>query len=164
MTTAVITRDLIIAQTRALKLPGVARVFESTARQARDAHWPHEDYLHDVLSAEQAFYWNVVSHSLLIRLYNQLPIVQFDHGHLIRTAPAIYDRIVRWYYQGWAPPLRNHREPLTPATVENWTAGYRPHAARLVERYRRAPSPEQMIADLMSRAPTPGIAAELVGR
>ncbi|HET9351825.1 MAG TPA: IS21-like element helper ATPase IstB [Burkholderiales bacterium] len=54
MTTAVVTRDLILAQTRALKLPGVARVFESTARQARDAHWPHEDYLHEVLSAEQA--------------------------------------------------------------------------------------------------------------
>jgi len=54
MTTAVVTRDLIVTQTRALKLPGVARVFESLARQARDAHWPHEDYLHEVLSAEQA--------------------------------------------------------------------------------------------------------------
>ncbi len=43
MTTAVITRDLVVAQTRALKLPGVARTFESLARQARDAHWPHED-------------------------------------------------------------------------------------------------------------------------
>ena len=29
MTTAVITRDLIVAQTRALKLPGVARVFDT---------------------------------------------------------------------------------------------------------------------------------------
>jgi IstB-like ATP binding protein len=28
-------------------------VFEDVARQARDAHWPHEDYLHEVLSAEQ---------------------------------------------------------------------------------------------------------------
>jgi DNA replication protein DnaC len=52
MTARVVTRDLIVAQTRALKLPGVARVFEGAARQARDAHWPHEDYLHEVLSAE----------------------------------------------------------------------------------------------------------------
>ena len=29
----------------------------------------------------------------------------------------------------------------------------------LVERYRRAPSPDQMIADLMGRAPTPGLQA-----
>lgn len=54
MSTSTLARDLIIAQTRALKMPGVARVFESLARQARDAHWPHEDYLHEVLSAEQS--------------------------------------------------------------------------------------------------------------
>jgi len=51
---AALTRDLVIAQTRALKLPGIARTFDGLARQARDAHWPHEDYLHEVLSAEQA--------------------------------------------------------------------------------------------------------------
>ena len=51
-TTAGLTRDLVVTHTRALKLPGVARTFEALARQARDAHWPHEDYLHDVLSAE----------------------------------------------------------------------------------------------------------------
>src|SRR5690606_35854206 len=52
MSTAAVTRDLIVTHTRALKLPGVARVFERVARQARDAHWPHEDYLQEVLSAE----------------------------------------------------------------------------------------------------------------
>jgi hypothetical protein len=31
MTATVVTRDLIVAHTRALKLPGVARVFESLA-------------------------------------------------------------------------------------------------------------------------------------
>ena len=51
---ATLTRDLISTQARALKLPGLARTFEGLARQARDAHWPHEDYLHEVLNAEQA--------------------------------------------------------------------------------------------------------------
>lgn len=54
MSAAVITHDLIVTHTRALKLPGVARVFEPLARQARDAHWTYEDYLHEVLTAEQA--------------------------------------------------------------------------------------------------------------
>ena len=53
MSVATVTRELIVAQARALKLPGVGRSFEALARQARDAHWPHEDYLHEVLSAEQ---------------------------------------------------------------------------------------------------------------
>ena len=51
---ATLTRDLIATHTRALKLPGIARTFEGLARQARDAHWPHEDCLQEVLSAELA--------------------------------------------------------------------------------------------------------------
>ena len=51
---APLTHDLILTQARALKLPGLARTFAALARQARDAHWPHEDYLHEVLSAEHA--------------------------------------------------------------------------------------------------------------
>jgi hypothetical protein len=50
MSAATLTRDLVLTHTRALKLPGVARVFERLARQARDAHWPHEDYLQEVLT------------------------------------------------------------------------------------------------------------------
>lgn len=52
MSTVTLTRDLVVTHTRALKLPGGARTFEGLARQARDAHWPHEDYLQEVLSAE----------------------------------------------------------------------------------------------------------------
>ena len=54
MSAPTMVRDLVVAHTRTLKLPGVARTFESLARQARDSHWPHEDYLHEVLSAEEA--------------------------------------------------------------------------------------------------------------
>jgi DNA replication protein DnaC len=54
MSTVTLTRDLVVTHTRALKLPGMARTFEALARQARDAHWPHEDYLQEVLSAELA--------------------------------------------------------------------------------------------------------------
>jgi len=45
--------ELIRAQARALKMPGLARVFEPLARQAREERWSVEDYLHEVLSAEQ---------------------------------------------------------------------------------------------------------------
>ena len=54
MSAPTVVRDLVVAHTRMLKLPGVARTFESLARQARDSHWPHEDYLHEVLGAEEA--------------------------------------------------------------------------------------------------------------
>ena len=54
MSAPTLIRDLVVAHTPVLKLPGVARTFEGLARQARDSHWPHEDYLHEVLSAEEA--------------------------------------------------------------------------------------------------------------
>jgi DNA replication protein DnaC len=53
MSRGAITKDLIVAIARALKLPGLARAFESFARQAREEHWSYEEYLHEVLSAEQ---------------------------------------------------------------------------------------------------------------
>ena len=53
MSRAVVTRDLITAQVRALKMPGAGRVFEALARQAREEHWSYEEYLHEVCAAEQ---------------------------------------------------------------------------------------------------------------
>ena len=48
-----IASGLIVTEARSLKMPGLARVYESLARQAREEHWDYEDYLHEVLSAEQ---------------------------------------------------------------------------------------------------------------
>ena len=53
MSREAIARDLIVAQARVLKMPGLGRVFEAMARQAREERWSHEDYLREVLSAEQ---------------------------------------------------------------------------------------------------------------
>ena len=54
MSAAALTRDLVVAHTPRSSCPAWRAGFESLARQARDAHWPHEDYLHEVLSAELA--------------------------------------------------------------------------------------------------------------
>jgi DNA replication protein DnaC len=53
MSRAVVAKEMVLAQTRALKMPGAARVYEALARQAREEHWSYEEYLHEVLSAEQ---------------------------------------------------------------------------------------------------------------
>ncbi len=54
MSRAGVTRDLIAAQMRTLKMPGAGRVYEALARQAREEHWAYEEYLHEVLAAEQS--------------------------------------------------------------------------------------------------------------
>jgi len=52
MSRAAVVADLIRAQARQLKMPGLARAFEALARQAREEKWAHEDYLHETLSVE----------------------------------------------------------------------------------------------------------------
>jgi DNA replication protein DnaC len=50
---AALAKDLVVVLARALKMPGLARVFDALARQAREENWGFEEYLHEVLTAEQ---------------------------------------------------------------------------------------------------------------
>jgi DNA replication protein DnaC len=50
---AVVVKDLIVGLARGLKMPGLARVFEALGRQGREDQWTFEEYLHEVLAAEQ---------------------------------------------------------------------------------------------------------------
>lgn len=45
--------DLLKAVARSLKMPGLIRSLERVGRQAREEKWSYEDYLHEVLQAEQ---------------------------------------------------------------------------------------------------------------
>jgi DNA replication protein DnaC len=51
---APVVADLVRGQARVLKMPGLGRAFEPLGRQAREEKWSFEDYLHEVLSAEEA--------------------------------------------------------------------------------------------------------------
>src|SRR5262249_55436140 len=65
-----------------------------------------------LLGAEYVFYWNALSHSMFMRLFNEQPTFLFDRGHLVRNVTPLYEQIVRWYYQGWEPVYLDSRQPL----------------------------------------------------
>lgn len=46
------TNELIHAQAKQLKMPGLSRGFEALARQAREEKWTGEEFLHEALAAE----------------------------------------------------------------------------------------------------------------
>lgn len=48
-----VTLELIRAQARRLRLPGLSKSFEGLARQAREASWQYEEYLRETLGAEE---------------------------------------------------------------------------------------------------------------
>jgi DNA replication protein DnaC len=48
----IIVADIIKGQARNLKMPGLLRAYEGLGRQAREEHWTHEEFLHEVLAVE----------------------------------------------------------------------------------------------------------------
>jgi hypothetical protein len=110
-------------------------------------------FLSLLLSAEYTFYWNVVSHSILMQLWNGRPVLLFNRGHLARAVRPIYERVIAWYYQGWEPPYLDHDAELSLATLEQAVAGHAERRGQIMERFRRAPSPAGVLGSLLERAP-----------
>lgn len=52
MSRDVVVAELIRGQARHLKMPGLARSFETLSRKANEDRWSHEDYLHETLAVE----------------------------------------------------------------------------------------------------------------
>lgn len=52
MSRGIIVADIIKGQARNLKMPGLLRAYEGLGRQAREEHWTHEEFLHEVLAVE----------------------------------------------------------------------------------------------------------------
>jgi tetratricopeptide (TPR) repeat protein len=105
-----------------------------------------------LLSAEYAFYWNSVSHSMLLRLYNKAPVFQFDKGHLVRNVKHLYERVVGCYYQGWDPIYLNQEEELEPVKLAVLAGQYRSAAQDVVKRLKRSPTPAGMIRKIQHMA------------
>ena len=102
-----------------------------------------------VLSAEYVFYWNMLSHSMFLRLFNGLPVFLFDRGHLVRNVTPLHERIVDWYYQGWDPIYLDQEQALRPEHLKVSASRYREAAIDVNTRMRRSPAPELMIEQLL---------------
>jgi hypothetical protein len=98
-----------------------------------------------LLGAEYVFYWNVVSHTMLLRLFNEQPIFMLDRGHLVRNVKPLYGRVVDWYYQGLEPIYLDQELTLDPELLASLASGYRERASQISAGMRRSPSPERMI-------------------
>lgn len=102
-----------------------------------------------LLTAEYGFYWNLVSHSILMQLWNGKPVILFDRGHLARAMPAIYERTIAWYYQGWNPPYLNQNDQLSLAVLEQAITPHSRRRTEIMARFRRAPSPAVVLKSLL---------------
>lgn len=97
-----------------------------------------------LLASEYSFYWNIVSHSILIQLMNDRTVVLFDKGHLLRSAPALEPRIRNWYYQGDVQPYLDQNAPLSLDSLRGI-----PKNEGRARRFKRALPPQDLIERLI---------------
>ncbi len=65
-------------------------------------------------SAQYVFFWNMISNSILPRLFHRRPVVFYDHGHLVHTVPALFRLVCATYFAGHATPMADAAMTLTP--------------------------------------------------
>jgi len=101
-----------------------------------------------LLGAEFAFYWNAVSHSILLRLLNAKPVFLFNQGHLARGVKSIYPRIIDCYYQGREPIYLDPMAPLLLPELSTLSTRYCQQARQISEDLQKSPTPAEVIDTL----------------
>lgn len=116
----------------------------------------HDEFTSLLVEAEYAFYWNLFSNSLVVRLGNGLPTFFFDRGHLATVflkmghAGSMYSIAVRNYFLGWRPICLDQRQELAEPVLALLSRIFEPNRRAIQENCRRAPSPEEALAVLIA--------------
>ena len=105
-----------------------------------------------LLGAEFAFYWNAVSHSILLRLLNAKPVFLFNKGHLARGVKTIYRRIIDCYYQGREPIYLDPLAPLLLPELSQLSIRYREQSKQISADLQKSPTPGELIDSLSQLA------------
>lgn len=109
-----------------------------------------DDVMSLLLTAEYTFYWNVVSHTILIQLWNGRPVILFDKGHLARSVSHLYERVIAWYYQGWEPNYFDQTQKITLEGLADFVSDHKKQTPKLMKDYTRASSPEELFDSLLN--------------
>jgi hypothetical protein len=103
-----------------------------------------------VCGASMVFYWNLLSSSLLYRLYYQGSAVFFARGHQVRLNSRFYQHVMRYVYQGVQPAFADLFEPISSdvhQVIKQFSLAdrYRP----MLERYAQGAAPRFIVEQLM---------------
>lgn len=100
MTRAAVIADLVRAQLKQLKMPGLGRALDSLTRQARDDKWSTEELLHEALAVELVSRQESVIRQRLAeaRFPEHKSLDQFDYGAVEGVDAAVVADLARGDY------------------------------------------------------------------
>jgi len=117
----------------------------------------YDRYLHLLLRAEYAFFWNLYSFSLMHRVQAALPVLYFDEGHMVDIMPALHEAGIELFYAGWHPRLLSLDLPLTTTALLPLVQETRHHFVRITQVMGACETSGALLRHLLS-ADQPGIA------
>ncbi len=102
-----------------------------------------------LITAEQVFYWNMLSHSMYMRFVLRRPIQFFARGHVAHMFPPLHDRAIRTYYDGKEPELNDMTQPLVLDVLAQKAAVLQQDMSGLLARMRAFSSPDSLVNELL---------------
>jgi hypothetical protein len=109
----------------------------------------HDLFADLLLEAEYAFYWNMLSNSLLARLANRLPALFFDRGHLAYAIPALLELGLKTYFAGAQFAVLDQRQGLAPGALAELAAAQQLTLGNAIENFLRSPTPRELVQRLL---------------
>jgi len=109
----------------------------------------HDVFLSLLLDAEYAFYWNVISNSILYRVINDLPVFFFDPGHLQHAIEPVFTRAMKLYYADAEMPYLDPAEELSARKLDLLATQQRGAFSPAISRFRKLPDPERMVREII---------------
>jgi hypothetical protein len=105
-----------------------------------------------LFAAEYAFYWNILSCSILLRLSKGLPVFFFDEGHIARLLKPSYEAGIRCWYDGVTPEVRDARERLDACELARLVSEQQEGLRAIRAYWQRSPAPGEVIDGLLNES------------
>jgi hypothetical protein len=115
---------------------------------------PFPQMIARLVDAEYAFYWNVFSCSMLVRLAMGRPVFFFDRGHMARAIEPMYEWGLRFHFGDWRPVALDTNQPLTAENLDEMARVQRAELDAIRRKWAKSPSPQDLVDRLMDQGTT----------
>jgi hypothetical protein len=102
-----------------------------------------------LLAAEHAFYWNIFSNSLLLRVVNYRSVFFFAQGHMVHAIKPLFEVGMKYYYADSELPLLSPEQALVPEELASLARGQEQSLEAARSHFRRSPTPQEMVEQLL---------------
>lgn len=109
----------------------------------------HDHFTSLLAAAEHAFYWNIFSNSVLVRIVNYRPLFFFDRGHMVYAINPLFALGMKYYYAASELPFLAPEQALVPEELSRLALRQEQTLEPARTHFRRSPAPQEMVKRIL---------------